>query len=490
MSAIPASPNYSPTSLRNAWLVTIAFLALFTLWRMSIAAGLPLSVDESYYIAWSKTPDFGYWTKPPLIAWAIGLVRSVCGDSAACVRTVPLSTFALSTLLIFALARQLGAKAWTACLAACAFISLPLTAFYGIAATTDSLLLLFWISTMLLLHRALEGGRTVWLLVGVSAGLGLLSKYSMGIFALSGLLCLLHPQWRHWLRSPWPYLAALTAAIVFAPNLWWNLTHGSPTLTHTAEISQNKGYGLHPAALASFLSAQFLMAGPVLLCAFLIWLKQITRKLSANDWYLLAFALPFLTVISLQALLSRAHANWAAPTYVAVTLAAVLFLAARHPRWLALSFAFNLAVTTALYHFDFLVAQPFHLARSVKTDPYWALRNWPGVIEQIRQAAAAHGAAENFTVASDDRAVLAQLQANLPLPAGAALGWQRGAKPQNHFDQRFRLPAKPAGAVLLVTQTADSEVLQAFPAAKSAGQAVSNQIPDRPLAFRLWWIGS
>lgn len=488
MSVIPL--KHTPNSLRNAWLVTLASLLLFTLWRLQIAASLPLSVDESYYIAWSKTPDFGYWTKPPLIAWAIGLVRSVCGDSAACVRTVPLSTFALSTLLLFALARQLGAKAWTACLVACAFISLPLTAFYGIAATTDSLLLLFWISTMLLLRRALEAGRTIWLLVGLSAGLGLLSKYSMGIFAVSALLCLLHPQWRHWLRSPWPYLAAGAAAVVFAPNLWWNLTHGSPTLTHTAEISQNSGYGLHPAALGAFLSAQFLMAGPILLCAFLFWIRQIMRKMSADEWYLLAFALPFLTVISLQALLSRAHANWAAPTYVAVTLAAVFFLAARHPRWLALSFAGNLAATTALYHFDFLVAQPLQLARSVKTDPYWALRNWPGVIEQVRQAAIADGSAEKFAVASDDRAVLAQLQANLPLPAGAAMGWQRGAKPQNHFDQRFRLPARPDGAVLLVTQAADSEVLQAFPLARSAGQAASSQIPDRPLNFKLWWVGS
>lgn len=482
--------NNPATELRNAWLVTIAALVLITLWRLLIAGILPLSVDEAYYIAWSKTPDFGYWTKPPLIAWAIGLTRSVCGDSAACVRTVPLTSFALSTLLMFVLARKLGATAWTACLAACAFISLPLSAFYGMAATTDSLLLLFWIASMLLLRSALEGKRAAWVLAGVAAGLGLLSKYSMGIFAVSALLCLLHPQWRHWLRTPWPYLAAAAAALVFAPNLWWNVVNGFPTLTHTAEISQNKGYGLNPASLGEFLGAQFLLASPILLCAFLLWLWHAARKLTVNDWYLLAFALPFLALISLQALLSRAHANWASPTYVAATLAAVFFLAARHPRWLAGAFAFNLTLAACLYHFDVLIAQPLHLTRSVKTDPFWALRDWPAIVEQTRQAAVSHGVAGHFSIASEDRAVLAQLQANLPLPAGAALGWQRDARPQNHFEQRFRLPAKPAGAVLLITHAKDDEVMAAFPAAKSAGRASSALISDRPLSFSLWWIGS
>lgn len=478
------------TELRNAWLVTIVVLALITLWRLSIASSLPLSIDEAYYIAWSKTPDFGYWTKPPLIAWAIRLARSVCGDGAACVRTVPLTSFALSTLLMFVLARKLGATTWTACFAACTFVSLPLSAFYGIAATTDSLLLLFWIASMLLLRRALEGKRAAWVLAGVAAGLGLLSKYSMGIFAVSVLLCLLHPQWRHWLRTPWPYLAAAAAALVFAPNLWWNYANGFPTLIHTVEISQNKGYGLNPASIGEFLAAQFLLAGPVLLCAFLLWLWQAARKLTANDWYLIAFALPFLGLISLQALLSRAHANWASPTYVAATLAAVFFLAVRHTRWLAVAFAFNLTLTACLYHFEVLIAQPLHLTRSVKTDPFWALRDWPAIVEQTRQAAVSHGVTVDFSIASEDRGVLAQLQANLPLPAGAALGWQRDARPQNHFEQRFRLSAKPAGAVLLMTHASDSEVITAFPAAKSAGKASSALIADRPLSFSLWWIGS
>jgi hypothetical protein len=237
-----------------------------------------------------------------------------------------------------------------------------------------------------------------------------------------------------------------------------------------------------------FWGAQFLLTGPVILTAFLVWLKRTGRDFSANDWYLLSFALPFIAVISLQALLARAHANWASPTYVAVTIAAVFFLASRHPKWLLASFAINLGVGAALTHFDTLIAQPLQLARTSKTDPFWALRDWPEIVRQVRQTAARAGA-EPFAVASDNRAVLAQMQANLPLAAGAAMGWQRTGKPHNHFDQRFALPEQPHGAVLLVTQTDKEVVLRAFPAAIYAGQATSNQIAGKPVSFAMWWIG-
>ena len=36
---------------------------------------LDLGVDEAQYWLWSQSPDFGYFTKPPLIAWIIGVAH-------------------------------------------------------------------------------------------------------------------------------------------------------------------------------------------------------------------------------------------------------------------------------------------------------------------------------------------------------------------------------------------------------------------------------
>ena len=73
-----------------------------------MASDLPLSVDEAYYYAWSLTPDWGYWTKPPLIAWALGLADAACGPSSACLRSVGVLGFSASALLVFGLARRMG----------------------------------------------------------------------------------------------------------------------------------------------------------------------------------------------------------------------------------------------------------------------------------------------------------------------------------------------------------------------------------------------
>ena len=76
------TPNLTPFA------TLLIGLTLLAAWRWWMASDLPLSVDEAYYYAWSLTPDWGYWTKPPLIAWALGLADAACGPSSACLRSV------------------------------------------------------------------------------------------------------------------------------------------------------------------------------------------------------------------------------------------------------------------------------------------------------------------------------------------------------------------------------------------------------------------
>ena len=486
------SINAAESRSRSALLTLLALIVLFAGWRAMVASGVPLSVDEAYYVAWSKSPDFGYWTKPPMIAWTIGAARQLCGESAGCVRLVPVIAFPLSTLLMFALARRLSFTEWQACIAALAFATLPMTSFYGVAATTDGLLLLYWIAAMLFLRIALDGKRIAWLIAGGFMGLALLSKYSAGVFAASAALAMLHPSWRHWWRSPWPLLAGLTAILVFSPNLWWNLTHGAPTFAHTAELSQHSGYSVHPEAMLEFLLSQFLVAGPIIFGGFLAWLISRewlpNRAASADGWFLLSLSLPFIAVISLQALLSRAHANWAAPAMVAACLAAVYFLLQRR-RWLVASFAINLLLAVLLYHFDVLVREPFGLQHTFRTDPFWATRSWPNIHAQVRDMLRNPPLGNaNARIASDDRAILAQLQWGLALSPGSALGWQRGVRPGNHFDQHFPLPSKLSAPVLLVTTAPAADVLAAFPTSQFAGTARSEVLQGSPLVLQMWWL--
>src|SRR5215467_13633374 len=66
----------------------VALLLALTILRV---VGLHLSVvdlffDEAQYWDWSRELAFGYFSKPPLLAWVIAATDPICGSGEACVR--------------------------------------------------------------------------------------------------------------------------------------------------------------------------------------------------------------------------------------------------------------------------------------------------------------------------------------------------------------------------------------------------------------------
>ena len=52
----------------DRWIMVLLLLISVIRSIAIFASPLELGVDEAQYWAWSQTPDFGYFTKPPLIA--------------------------------------------------------------------------------------------------------------------------------------------------------------------------------------------------------------------------------------------------------------------------------------------------------------------------------------------------------------------------------------------------------------------------------------
>ena len=73
---------------RHGLVLLVIILAGLTGLRIAALFVSPseLGFDEAQYWDWSRHFAFGYFTKPPLIAWIIGIERGLCGDTAACVR--------------------------------------------------------------------------------------------------------------------------------------------------------------------------------------------------------------------------------------------------------------------------------------------------------------------------------------------------------------------------------------------------------------------
>jgi hypothetical protein len=120
-------------------------------------------------------------------------------------------------------------------------------------------------------------------------------------------------------------LITLAAAlVVLAPNSVWNIQHGFVTWQHTGDNVEGGGLALNPAKLAEFILGQFAVAG-VLFAGVLVCLWQQRRTRGVWWW---ACLVP-LVLITVQAGLVRANANWAASAYVA----GVMLVALRWAYW-------------------------------------------------------------------------------------------------------------------------------------------------------------
>lgn len=404
------------TQARN-WRLTLILVGVLTVLRVVALFATPLELypDEAQYWLWSRHLDFGYFSKPPMIAWLIWATTKIGGDTEAWLRIGSPLINAATALVISRIATRLYGHecggAWVGAVAAAIFILMPGVQLSSVLITTDTPLLFFLALMMwacVVLPQASPRAR-IWVAAGMGAALGLafLSKYA-AIYALASLAAhlFLSPRAR---RAWTPAMAvAFFAAllVVFAPNMLWNYQHHFSTLEHTAANANWKtGNLFNPMELVQFVGSQFAVFGPVpfgvlgggaLLLAF-------RKRLAEADIMLLCFALPPLVTVAAQAFVSRANANWAGAAYVAGSvLVAAWLLRWEARRWLIGGLALQ-AVLAALFLtwvIDPRTAEAMGMANSFKRARGWD-QTVQAIIERTREEQALHGGVT--AVAVDDR---------------------------------------------------------------------------------------
>ncbi len=453
----PSTPRHA-TGPRRALGLTVAILATLTLYRLITLWALDLGLygDEAYYFTWSLEPAFGYFSKPPVVAWLIAGTSAILGDTVLGVKAGSLLLYPATALLLFGVGSRLyGPRAGAA--AAAMFATLPGVFLGSLVINTDVPLLFFWALSMWLLLRALDRDRArEWMAVGAAVGLGLLSKYTMILFpACAGLYLLVSPAHRHLWARPGPYLALALAGLLFLPNLVWNARHGFVSFAHTAEVSELAGPLFHPDHLATFLAGQFAVFGPVAMAIYL-WLAggggQGYRR--EPERFLLTLSLPFLAAIAVQALLARAYLNWAAPTYLGAAVLVTGWTLTRNSRLFMAALGLNIALGLSLYHY-----QPVAHAVGVKEiprslDPRSRIRGWQELARAVEPVLERHPGA---ALLAEDRFVLAELR--FYLRPGAFGYWSPGGRIRDHYALTADIRSRQGEDFLLVTGRRDPERL-------------------------------
>jgi len=113
-----------------------------------------------------------------------------------------------------------------------------------------------------------------------------------------------------------------------------------------------------------------------------------------------------LLLIGLQALTSRAFANWAAPWIVSASVFTAAYMASsdRLSRWLTRGLALQLIVVSVFYHWP-QILDATHTERTIKNDPFHRMDGWRQLADEIKPAMPTHYDA----IASDSRELLAYL---------------------------------------------------------------------------------
>lgn len=425
---------------RKGFFLVLGVLTLYrvlSLWQPHLV----LFYDEAYYYHWSLNLDWGYYSKPPLVAWVIAIFTNLLGDIAFAVKLGAPLLYAGAAVFVFKAAEILSGPQ-AACYSGWVFLTSILVGYNSLFITTDAPLLFFWAATLwafvITQSDSVSSRKKIlyWWLTGLFCGLGMLSKYTMGALPLSLFLFLLSNEiGRSQLKTPGPWIAAVFAGLIFSSNIVWNFQNEFVAYRHTSEISGIDASWFNPGKLLEFVAAQFLVFGPV--WAYILIHKARTDGRSDTGtpsllWYVL---FPLLAIICLQALLSRAYVNWAGPIYISASIIVGIFLAGRTDRLWVIGGGINLILLSLFYHWPVII-DGMGLQRDKSIDPYYRVLGWDQVAEQV----APYLEDENIVLTSDSRKLLALL-GFYAMPGDLRLArW--GDNPEDirdYYDLRFNL---------------------------------------------------
>jgi 4-amino-4-deoxy-L-arabinose transferase-like glycosyltransferase len=456
--------------------------------------GTDLYMDEAQYWAWSRDLAFGYFSKPPLIAWIIHGATSVCGESEPCIRAPSIILHLVTSLLIYGIGTRLYSKTagfWSAL----GYALIPAVSLSSGIISTDVPLLAAWALALFAFAGLLKAptARDTALLA-LAIGIGLNAKYAMAYFVpCAAIYFVAVTEHRRRLKSPHLWLALAGGIALIAPNLLWNATHGFVTFAHTADNANWTGIPFHPGKAAEFFLAQFGVFGPILFGGLLLitW-RAVSRshKIENADKLLLAFSIPIILIVTLQGLASRAHANWAAPAYVAaIVLVTAVMIRDRDWGWMRASFTLHvvLAIGIALATWQ---AGRFSIPRI--GDPFARTLGNRELAAEVRKEilTAKNNGKPIGAVLTDDREMAAALTYYARDISVPLLSWREDDAPRSYFEMTKPFTPDAPAPLLFATPRSTSSVAKRFavvtaentrtiPAGNHATRTVHLSILDR-----------
>ena len=238
----------------GVWLAAAAFVVI----ELAVSGRYGFMQDELYFVVAGHHLAFGYVDQPPL-APLLTRITDILGVNPTAIRIVPALAGGATVVMAGQMAALFGAGRTGQVLAALATACAPVLIGADHVGNTTPLDLLAWTAVLLCVCMALLRDQPRWwLLAGTAAGLGLEDDNIVLLLLVVLLIGIAGSAHRGVLRSWWPWLGSAIAALIWAPNLAWQATHGWPQLAMSAALHRENS---SPADYAGAVPAQLIYAG-------------------------------------------------------------------------------------------------------------------------------------------------------------------------------------------------------------------------------------
>ena len=289
----------TPAVLPPASLTPILIIAaLFGIAHMLTNGQYGFHRDELQFLNDAQHLDWGFVPYPPLTSALEYLALKMFGLSLVGLRLFSVLAQTLVILLGGLMARDLGGGRLAQVFTAVAIGLSPAPMANATMFQYSSFDMLWWVLIAWSVIRLLrDHDPRWWIAIGLFAGLGLQTKYSIAMELMGVLAGVLLTDARRYLTNRWFWAGGAVALLVFAPNLAWLVRHDFISYRflqsiHARDVNQGRADG--------FLRDQFLINAN--LVAAPVWIAGLVGYFRTRRYRMLAwmYVVPLLLFMLLR----------------------------------------------------------------------------------------------------------------------------------------------------------------------------------------------